>query len=140
MSLRDELDAIYEQHGRLTPEIVREEARPADHPLHDRVFDKVPADAAEAYYLERAHQLIVSVKISYRKATGKPAEIRSWQALSSPDGGFEYRPTEEVVEDEVLTQLVLRDMEREWKQLRARYGRFKEFVQMVRGDLGEQAS
>lgn len=36
---------------------------------------------------------------------------------------------------ELATEHVLREMEREWRQLQSRYGHFQEFVDMVRGDV-----
>lgn len=35
----------------------------------------------------------------------------------------------------MLTKIVLADMKREWHQLRAKYERFAEFAEMVRGDV-----
>lgn len=134
MNLRDEMMAIREEHGRLTPEIVVEAARPKSHPLHDRVFDRRPADAAEAYYRLRAHELIRSVMVSYRKP-GKPSEsVRAFHAVRD-DQGYAYQPAEEVAADPFTRSLVLRDMERDWQQLRARYEQFAEFTEMVRRDL-----
>jgi len=44
------------------------------------------------------------------------------------------------IDGEPLRQLVLMDMEREWKQLKARYGAFAEFAAMVADDLEEGAA
>lgn len=136
MSLRDEMQAIYNQHGRLTPALVVETARPKNHPLHSKVFDRPKGEAAEAWYKHRAHELIQSVKIVYREATEEQSEkkVRAFHAVRS-ESGVEYRPAEEIAEDPFARQLVLRDMEREWKQLLARYEHFEEFLEMVKGDV-----
>jgi hypothetical protein len=84
------------------------------------------------------------VRISYLPPADDAPEqsIRAFQAVrtSGPPGAFEYKPTEVVAQDPFLTQLVLRDMERDWRQLKARWGSFSEFVVMVRGDLEEDAA
>jgi hypothetical protein len=138
VSLRDQLQEIYDTHGKLTPELVVAAARPKDHPLHGRVFDRKPEEAAEVYYRERARDLIRSVRVTYRAAAdGVPSgDVRAFQAIRS-DGVDEYvfEPAEKVAADPLLRALVLRDMEREWKQLRERYERFAEFIEMVEADL-----
>lgn len=136
MSLRDELQAIYDQHGQLTPDLVVQVARPEDHPLHTQVFDREPNEAAEAWYRERAHDLIQSVKVVYRKATDDRPEgaVRAWHAVRA-EAGYVYEPVDRVVQDEFTRQLVLRDMEREWRQMLARYEQFEEFLEMVAADV-----
>lgn len=137
MNLRDELLAVREEHGVLTPRVLLEAVRPKDHPLHARVFDKAPKEAAEAYYLQRAHDLIVSVRI--KVPSGDAAEkrdVRAFQAVRGTDANtFVYDPSEEVAADPLRRAIMLRDMEREWKTLQARYSMFAEFVEMVRRDV-----
>lgn len=138
-SLRDSLQAIYDQHGKLTPELVVQVARKKTHPLHSQVFDRAPADAAEAWYRHRAHELIQSVKVTYREATEtSPAlSVRAFVAVRSSEGdnSYSYEPTEKVATDPFSKALVLRDMERDWKTLKSRYEAFEEFFALVAGDL-----
>lgn len=135
MTLREALQDIYERRGQLDPDIVLEEARPVSSPIHDR-FEWDDSVAAEAWRKEQAHELIRSVKVVYAKPdTDQRIEIRQWHAVSSPTG-HTYEPLEKVSTDPLLRQLVLRDMEREWRQLKGRYETFSEFTTMVLGDLG----
>lgn len=140
-SLRDQLEAIHAQHGRLTPELVVQEARPKNHPLHKRVFDKAPREAAETYYRMRAHELIRSVRIVYREAdeTGPDRTIRAYHAVPR-ETGYVYEPAIEVASDDFTRQLVLREMERDWNRLRSRYEAFAEFTAMIRATLEEEAA
>jgi len=140
VSLRDHLQAIYDEHGRLTPSVVVDQARPADHPLHER-FDWDNETAGEAWRRVQAQQLIRSVRVVYREPTETdPGEsVRAWHAVRQPSGHV-YEPAEKVAGDELLSRIVLKDMEREWKQLHRRFGHFVEFVDLVRGDLGKEAS
>jgi hypothetical protein len=140
VSLRDELQSIYDQHGQLTPELVVTTARPKGHPLHNRVFDRAPKQAAEAWYRHQAHELIQSVKVVYRDADedGPARSVRVFHCVHGEQGHV-YEPVERVVADPFSRQLVLRDMERDWKQLRSRYEQFAEFTEMVSADMAVAA-
>lgn len=133
MSLREQLQSIYDRHGRLTPELVLDEARSEGHPLHTR-FEWDDAVAAERYRREQAHELIQSVKISYAQADGRRTEIRAFHAVRMPTG-YSYEPAEQIVQDDMATRILLADMEREWQALKRRYQQFAEFAAMVRADL-----
>lgn len=134
-NLRDSLQSVYDRRGELTPALVVAEASPEDHPLHDR-FEWDDSVAGPKYREVQARELIRSVRIVYREKTGKEPErsTRYWQSVRGPTGHV-YKPSEEIVQDEVLTQIVLRDMERDWRALKERYGHFAEFVEMVRKDV-----
>ncbi len=132
-SIRDHLQAIYEKHGVLTPELVVDEARSKKHPLHPYVFDRAAGEAAEAWYRHRAHELIRTVKVTYGPEEA-PREVRAFHAVRQ-ESGHVYEPVEKIASDEFLRELVLRDMEREWKQLFTRYQEFEEFLSMVRSDV-----
>lgn len=140
--LRDALQSTYDQHGRLTPELVVEAARPKGSPLHAYVFDRTPKEAAEAWYRHRAHELITSVKITVREAAegNPPLRVRAWHAVRSegPDS-YTYESAEKVATDPFIRQLVLRDMEREWRSLYGRYQSFAEFLELVTADLKQAA-
>lgn len=141
-SLREELQAIYESHGKLTPSLVVDQARDKSHPLHTR-FEWDDKVAGEAYRRGQAHELIRSVRVVYREATETEAarSVRAFHAVRSEGPqNYVYEPLERVTDDPLLTRIVLRDMEREWKQLMRRYGQFKEFAEMVRKDLSDEAA
>lgn len=138
MTLREHMEAIYQQHGRLTPDLVVETARPKNHPLHAVVFNKSIKDAAEQYYRDRAQELIKSIRISYSTLEGGVRDMRAFHAVRSTTADeFVYEPAEKIAEDPFLTQILLRDMEREWRQMFERFGRFKEFAAMVQASLAE---
>jgi hypothetical protein len=140
MSLRDQLSGIYQRHGILTPDIVVNEARPADSPLHNR-FEWDDSIAAEAHRRAQAQELIRSIKVVYRPADEKEnsKKIREWQAVRT-ERGSEYKPVEEVAMDPMLRKIVLADMEREWKALHRRYSQFAEFITMVTADMNSDAA
>lgn len=134
MNLRDELETIYRERGRLTPDIVVNEARPDNHPLHAVVFDRPPDQAAESWYRQRAHELIQSVKITYAREDKPPLTVRAYHAVRDGEG-FAFRSTDDILADPLLTKMLLADMKREWLTLRQRYEHFAEFRELVLGDL-----
>lgn len=137
--LRSELLAVREQYGELTPANVVDAAREDDHPLHDR-FEWDDEVAGEKYRLSQARQLIRVVKETYTDRAGRPADVRTFHAIPRPQGGMAYEPLDEVVKDDIASQILLRTMEREWRSLKARYERFDEFRALVLGDLGQDAA
>ena len=134
MSVRDHLQAIYDKHGSLTPDILLEEARDPKHPLHKSIFKLELKEAAWAWYREQAHELIRSVKITYRKTEGTALDVRAFHAIRR-ENGYTYEPTEKVAQDPFLKKLLMADMEREWKQLRQRYDSTREFWELIAKDL-----
>lgn len=138
--LRQQLQAIYDQHGRLTPELVVEAARPENHPLHDRVFDRPEGEAAEAWYRHRAHDLI-RCAVVYRDADAKgPRSLRAFYAIpAAGPNKYVYEPLSRVVEDGLTRRLALREMERQWKELFRKFGEMEEFLRMVGDDLADAA-
>lgn len=139
MSLRDHLQAIYDRHGELTAELVVTEARAKTHPLHNR-FTWDNREAAKQWRQAQASELIRSVRVVYKEATEdeEARSVRGYHAVRGP-AGYAYRPADEVAADPFMRQLVLNDMERDWKALKRRYADFAEFTGMVRADLEEAA-
>jgi hypothetical protein len=137
-SLRDQLQAVYDQHGQLTPSVVVEEARDPDHPLHSR-FEWDDSAAGERWRRHQAHELIQSVRVSYKARSGEPRDVRAFHAVRG-DSGHGYEPVEKVIRDDIMTKILMQDMQREWKSLKRRYDQFQEFFEMVREDLDEQAA
>jgi hypothetical protein len=136
VSLRDQLQAIYDEHGRLTPGLVVDAAKKKSHPLHERYFALPDREAAYEYRKVLAAKDIRSVTIVYREADESSDErrVRAFHAVRDDDGNSSYEPVEKVVQSPFLTRLLLADMEREWRALRRRYEQFEEFWQMVSRD------
>ena len=131
MDLRGELQKLYDENHRLTPAIVLAEAKDPDSPLHP-LFEWSDHEAAEKWRLQQARQLIRSVRVVYKPATGTEPEksVRAWQSLRTEDG-FVYEPSEQIALDPFQRKLLLADMEREWKQLARRWADFDEFWRLI---------
>jgi hypothetical protein len=133
--LRGQLQAVYDQHSKLTPDLVVDVARDPEHPLHGR-FEWDDSVAGEAWRRQQAHDLIRKVKVVYREAdeSGPEKSVRAFHAVRQEQGHV-YEPLEKVVANDFTRQLLLNDMEREWRQLHQRYREFEEFLSMVRRDV-----
>jgi len=139
--LRTELDKIYKQHKKLTPKLVVQKAKSKDHPLHSYIFDKGEKQAAEAYYVDRARELIRKVRIRYRDPVqgedSSAGTVRAYHSVQD-EKGYLYEPAENIKESPLKRKIILANMEREWKQMFARYEQFEEFLTMVRNHLSER--
>lgn len=98
MNMRDWMMELREQEGKLTPEIVLEAARPPDSPAHQFVFHCPVEEAAEAHYLERAHQLIRLVKVKVEAPLQEePRRVRAFHYVVDAEGEGVYEPVEVIV-------------------------------------------
>lgn len=138
-TLLDELQAIYDEHDQLTPVLVLDVARAPEHPLHDR-FEWDDQIAGEAWRRDQAHQLIRSVRVTYRTGDEHQDEhsVRAFHSVRNEDG-YGYHPAQRVVADPFTARLVLADMEREWRALKRRYDEFEQFWRLVSHDIPEAA-
>lgn len=135
MGLRDELEQVRADYGRLDPDIVITAAAPKNHPLHNR-FEWDNRKAGHEYRRIQAHQLIQAVRISIMSGDG-PRNLRAYVAVPQPDRNQpDYQPLEEVAEDPFVSKLILQQAEREWQTLKQRYGHLAEFIELVQRDLG----
>ena len=135
--LREQLEEIRVSRGALTPEVLVAAARPPDHPLHSRIFDRPPGEAAEAWYQHQAHELIRSVRISFTDVSDRaPRSIRAFVAMPTTDAGaYVYEPTEQVVADPLKRAILMRTMERDWRTFKRRWEDFEEFSALLLADL-----
>lgn len=147
MSTRDILLGIRETHGDLTPQIVLDEARDPEHPLHHR-FTWDDNEAAEQWRLHQAQRLIQKVNVRVTPVHRRPITVRAFvskAALGGVVGDEEpvagsYLPVEEVIANDVTRTAWFRSLEREWKALCRKAAGSREFADMVLADLRDEAS
>lgn len=134
MSLRNELQTVYEQNGFLTPQVLVEAAIPESHPLHGR-FEWDDKIAGPLYRLNQARELIQSVKVRYRKPnTEEEGTVRFYHSVRADQGNV-YHSVDDIKENEFLTKLLLAEAERSWRDLYARYSHLEEFLEVVKADI-----
>lgn len=130
--IAQELEALRSATGLLMPEAVVEWAR--EHPesaLHEQ-FEWDNDRAAAAHRLHQARQVIA---VYIRSDDGE----RSVVSLSiDRKGGGGYRQVEDVMRDDELRKVLLRDALAEFKRVRAKYEHLKElasvYVEIDRAD------
>ncbi len=138
--LKQMLTSIYTQHKQLTPQLVVDEARDEQHPLHHR-FEWDNHLAGEAYRRIQAAELIRSVRIVYAtNETGEPRSVRAFSSLhDSADTRTGYMPTEQLVENDVTRRILLKQLERDISALTTKYGHLEEFADIIANTIRKGA-
>jgi hypothetical protein len=131
-SLREELEAIWQERKAISPAIVVDVARDEAHPLHTR-FEWNDTEAGERFRLIQAAALIRSVRVIYKtdESTGEESRRRAYVSTGLPTRPSEYLPTDEALANPLTYQLVLRSFERAILALKRQYGHLKEYEAMV---------
>lgn len=139
--LRTILEGMHQQYGRVTPTIVVDEARPENHPLHDR-FEWNDTIAGEKYRLVQAQQMIRSVKVIREDDHGNRQSVRRFVNVSrstvdnEDDTTGTYIPIEVALTNPATRDALLEDFKRDWKLFRERYEHLAEFAEIIASDLG----
>lgn len=136
-NLRDQLQAIRDEHGTLTPRLVVDTAADPEHPLHSR-FDWVDSIAADKWRLEQAGALL---RVTFKPDPSKPVDLRAFVAVrgeNSPQS--DYTPLDEVAADPFAAELLKRSMKREADAFRRRWQHHAAYIDVVRALIeGESA-
>lgn len=132
-SVRDELARICDANsGELSPHAVVAAAKPRNAFLHNR-FEWDNEKAGPAYRLIQATELIRSIEVEYARDEHGPKRIRQYTCTSqagAPERGI-YKRTEDVIEDPMSYQILLREFERTLADLQRRYGHLREYKRML---------
>lgn len=125
----EELEAIRERHGGITAEVVVDEARPEDAPLHP-AFEWDDKIAAEEYRKEQARNLIRAVVIRRPEAEER-VPIRAFVTVREEAGNTVYTSTVAALSDEELRRQVLERALRELNAWRRRYDDLAELAEVL---------
>lgn len=118
-----------ESKGELTPKDVVDDARNPNSPLHTH-FEWDDSEAAEAYRLSQARNLIRSVVAIYTSADRPAQRVRAFVSVPEP-GAPHYRSTEHAMSQTKTRQMVLQRAWRELQAWRKRYAELSEFADLV---------
>jgi hypothetical protein len=135
--IEEELQALYQRHGRLDPYDVVEAAQDPASPLHSR-FTWDDDAAAMQWRLEQARALIRTVTIERIETVDAPArKIRAW--VHDPAGGG-YIATADVAKQPDVRDRVLDDMRRDLDRLRTKWKLYEEtFLSLAADFLATEA-
>jgi hypothetical protein len=107
-TVEQRLQELYEQNKRLTPEMVVADARDPDSILHSH-FNWDVEKAANEYWLDRARQLIRSVKLVISTETVSLSCVAYVRNPELPEGEQGYVQVDQVRSDAEMARAVLVD-------------------------------
>jgi len=121
-----ELLKIRSKHGKLTTQIVLDEARNRRSLLHNE-FEWDDTIAAEKYRRYQAASLITAISI---REVNKPdsAPVRMFVGYYTDDGDHEYQPREIVIQSQDLCDRALAAALKELEDLRAKFEEIEELA------------
>jgi hypothetical protein len=132
------LQELADKHGQLTPEIVVDEAKQKNHPLH-KSFEWNNSKAAHQYRLVQASLLIRSVKVRVRTSNEKEVKVRAYVNVRdesetdeepTPAKGY-YVPVTEAMRVESYRDQVLKTAFRELAAFRNKYSNLSELESVI---------
>lgn len=136
-ALIEQLTAIREEHGSLTPALLVGLAVDPEHPLHSQ-FEWDDTVAGHKYRIEQAGRLL---RVTYKPMPGQTTELRAFHVRRNEETETsEYVPTEEIVADPLALEILLRSMKRDWKIFERRYHTLEGFAEYVAHQLNQEAS
>lgn len=133
--IRDHLEAIYSDHGYLTPQLVVDEARDKSHPLHTH-FEWDNKLAGEAWRREQASEMIRTVRV-VQSSGKKLVSTRAYHSVPANGGKPVYVEVHDL--DPVQRQLLVQQMHRDWQTFKSRYEGLTEFIQLMDDEAVAQA-
>ncbi len=133
--LRSELTGIYRRRGELTPQLVVDESRPDNAPLHDR-FEWDDSVAGEKYRCVQASSMIRAVRIEFpNKNTGESQYLRAFfskRESNVDQDGAGYVPVDEIVQDDIALKILLANFQRDLAEIKRKYSHLSEYAEMLR--------
>lgn len=140
MSFVPILRGLYDQYGELTADLVVEEARPKQSPLHP-YFEWDDRRAAEQHRLEQARLMIRRVKFVVQSPDETPRMTREFRTVPGPVPGDEHRMVYRRVSDFTVEEReeVLERMRKAIASLVVQYREFDEFWDLLRQQTEEAA-
>ena len=126
-----ELDAIYEEHGKVTPELVVEDARKPDRETHQLIEWDDPT-AAGAYRRDQARYIMRNIIVVHKtEATpdegAKVIKIPVYTNVDVDDGRY-YLPIRAAMERDDTRTYVLKQALRDLSAFRHKYGQLTELA------------
>lgn len=124
-----ELEAIYEEHGKLTPPLIVEDARNTDRETH-QLIEWDNTTAAESYRLEQARHImrniiIVRTEQQEVKEESKVIKFRAFENVEVEEGRY-FMPMQVAIGREDTRNYMLLQATKALAAFRQKYGMIKE--------------
>ena len=130
-----ELEAIYEEHGMLTPPLIVEDARNDERETH-KLIEWNETTAAEKYRLEQARHImrnIIVVKsepVQEEKQEPKIIKFRAFENVDVEEGRF-FMPMQVAVSRDDTRSYMLKQAMMALNSFRQKYGMIKELAAII---------
>lgn len=127
-----ELEVLYEEHGKVTPPIIVEDARNEERETH-KLIEWDEAAAAEKYRLEQAKYIMRNI-IVVTKTEEIPEEepkiikLRVYENVKTDEGDRYYMPLQSAMEREDTRSWLLAQALKDLMAFRRKYGQLKELA------------
>ena len=141
MSIREELQKIYDSNNQVTPTLVVDTARNANNPLHQH-FEWDNDIAGEKYRQVQAAEMIRSIRITAVKPDGSTIKVRQYilanHTNNDEDETIEeeikgrYLSVQTIANDKHLSEAARQQMLHDWQHMQERYDGFYEFTELIR--------
>jgi hypothetical protein len=125
----EKLMELRKEHGRLSADIVLDDARPDGSVLH-RFFEWDDATAAEQFRLEQARHVISCVIVHRTEDHGDVTPVRAFVKIRDEQVDS-YEPIHSVLSDSALRSKVLRQCKAEIGTMREKLKAFEEFADVL---------
>lgn len=128
-TIGNELESIRSRQGKITAEIVLEEAFDPDSPLHGG-FTWEDTEAARQWRLQEARRLIVSVRVLTPDTARNNAPC--FVSVRTLENGRNYLPAAEVLSNDDMRERLLDEIRGFIETLERRYKHFEELAGIIR--------
>lgn len=129
-----ELENIYEEHGKVTPSLVVDDARSPERETH-KLMEWDDPKAAEEYRLHQAafvmRNLIVVTKHEAPAEDPKVIKLRVYENVKTDEGERFYMPLQAAMEREDTRAYVLKQALKDLNAFRYKYGQLRELAGVV---------
>lgn len=141
MSVVNELRALYERDGELTPEQVLDVASDPTSSLHNH-FTWDDTEAAQKWRLNQARTLIMRCKVTVIGSDEQTHRVRAFVNLPAPEGPGAYVSIEDALGDPAKRDVVIQQAMRDVAALRRKYRALADFDAILHAsiDSGERAA
>ena len=131
-----ELEALHEEHGTISAELVLEAATPKKSTLHD-YFEWDNSAAAHEYRLEQARLLVRSIVVKIERDDSAPVTTRAFVQINqplkddTPQVSGTYMPLSVVVQDTDLRHQLVKQALHEIEVFQRKYAALEEVIGYV---------
>ncbi len=132
----NELEAIYEEHGKLTPPLIVEDARNDERETH-KLIEWDESTAAEKYRLEQARYImrnIIVVKTDAQPTLQEPSRVikfRAFENVETVEQERYFMPMQVAVSREDTRNYMLKQAMLALQSFRQKYGMIEELANVI---------